>query len=232
MNILTLVTHITVILASVFSLLVLFRIKSIDNITLRNYMSLMCSGIILFTSAEILFWVFKEAFPSYADIPYVAGTLVFLAGSYHIYSKQDKISLSIKEIILLIGVLTGIAAFLFWMIYYIIIPSAGEDGLLTSVLNFFYPLGSAAIFLISYLYQTHSGKNHGPIYYIMSSFFFIFVGDIMFSYTSWTGNYGRLGYAHDTIYLIGYIFMLIGVSLAYFMMRNTKQSQRIKQKVS
>ena len=109
-----------------------------------------------------------------------------------------------------------------YLFFGIVIPEGMYHSLLLNILNFAYPIASTLAFVLSSVIHTHyrQGLVRRAYLYLADGIFFIFLGDMFISYTSWMQIYGIYGALADTFCMIGYI--LIAVSF-YIFYRKSRQ---------
>lgn len=206
-------SNVAISLTSVMSVIILLKLYKAQKI--NRFMQSICLGVFSYNIGEFLFIVFDSAFPSFADVFYTIGSLIFItAFSYSYLESRRKLTNKEMVVVISVFVFTLISTtFLFYL------TNNTENLLLENILNFFYPTSSVIIFLLVYLHQVNTKTKGGYLYYIMSSFFFFFIADMHFTYASWKGIYGVIGILYDILYLIGYIFLLFGIVLYHIKLK-------------
>ncbi len=220
------ITIFVVLFTSYFAAKLIVYLRKFNTTPVIIFMRFMSVGIILFTIAEILYLISKGAFPSFADVFYVIGTLFFLFSFVFLYIVQEKKPILLKEIV---QVIAALAMVIFVLAYFSseFLLSDVNSSIIEKILNFSYPLFSAIIFLIALLIQTHSYNPSRYIQYIMSAFFLIFLGDIIFVYTSWTNTVSLVIIIQDTFFLLGYLLLFFGIYLFYL---KVKRGMKVSKK--
>jgi hypothetical protein len=211
-TIIWIITNILTLVITAIAVLIL-RLNRNENYV-DTFMRYFLLGTIAYSIGEALFIVFDKVFPSWADVFFTAGSLLIIVSFSVLLHSMEKVKLQIKEIFIFMTSLIFTLAILSYEFYTFILPNIDHDISIGNILNFFYPISSVLIFYFAYFYQINKEKK-GFLFYIMSSFFFMFIGDMLFTYTSWTNTYGIIGLVHDISYLLGYLIMLFGVFLYY-----------------
>ena len=218
-------TYLTIFIAAVISYLslrILLNLRKLKDNSVENFILIFCSGAIFYALGEVsFFFTSNYSYISVADIFFVIGSVLFIVAFSYKYLELEKKSLSFKEIFAFNSCILVSALILFFLFHKFAFPEIGKIPFIEIFLNFFYPITSVIIFLFALANRIHSNEKGGYSFYIMSSFFFLFIGDMLYSYTSWTNTYGIIGRAHDLVYILGYLFMLFGVLLIYKKLKNS-----------
>lgn len=201
----------------------LTRIKHVVKIEYkRPFFILMSLGVVLYVLSETVRNIFEfifgiTVFPSISDIFHIVGALFLIAGLVYfwIVSHAWK-KFTGKDWGLLFLAFALSAGYMTYLFLGIIVPEGMHEVLLANILNIFYPIASTLAFIFSYVIHTHhkAGLIRRAYLYLADGIFFIFLGDMFFSYISWMRTYGTAGGIADTAYLLGYL--LLGVSFYIF----------------
>lgn len=219
-NIIGYANNLVVLVTVILSLWILFNIRHLEKSKVKNFMIMFAIGTILWDFGEAAYIITDGAFPSWPDVFYVPGSLLLIVALTYLYSKLENKQLTTKEKLMFsldIVLVTSIIGYLF---YTLIVPYTSEYSSLENILNFFYPITSTILFLITNLYRAHDVKKRGYLFYIMSSFFFMFIGDILFTYSTWNERpYGVVELGYDLLYLIGYTMLFFGILIFFLKLR-------------
>ncbi|MBU0461964.1 MAG: hypothetical protein KJ574_05240 [Nanoarchaeota archaeon] len=210
-------------LAFIFSILCLKRLRHVIKLDYKRPLFIMlATGTMLYVIAEILSTVFNFVLkitttPSVADIFHIGGALALVSGFLYFWiSTKAWSKFTLKDWgLLLLGIALS-AGYMVYLFFGIVIPEGMYYSFMLNFLNFFYPITSALAFILSYVLHIHyrEGLIRRAYLYLADGIFFIFMGDMFFSYVSWMGTYGISGVLSDTFHMIGY--MLLAISLYIF----------------
>ena len=210
------VTFLVVISTSYLGLRIVKNLKKLDNSAAKNFIFIFSLGVILYTLGELSFYfIFGSLYPSPADIFYVFGSILFIGAFAYVHAKLERKALSGKETLLFTFSMITTISIVCYLFYQFVIPQIKNFLFIENFLNFFYPITTLIIFLLALSYRVHSDNKGGYLFYISSSFFFIFLGDLFFIYAQWKDISEAISSIADILYLIGYLFMLFGVFLFY-----------------
>lgn len=215
--------NIFALIAAVFGIMSLSRIAHVIKLDYKKpFFRLLVTGVILYVIAETIKNVFEfalniRAFPSIADIFHIGGALALVSGFIYFWIVTKAWShFNTKDWALFIAGMGLSTGYMIYLFFGIIIPEGMYHYALLNFLNFFYPIATTLTFILSYVLHTHYRKGliRKMYLYLADGVFFIFMGDMFFSYVSWTGTYGISGSLSDLFYLLGY--MLFAVSFYIF----------------
>ncbi|GEM_PF-6722521 len=177
----------------------------------RLLLSLLIMGILTYAVGETIFTFFEiighDVFPSVADIFFAIGSLALVIGLFYFWMTSPKSieHFEFKDIMLFLFVIVITAAILSYVFIYLALPQ-GLGSPIQAFLNIFYPVSSAFTFLQIFLLRNHFKESH--LYHFFEYFgdgiFFLFIGDMMFTYSDWSGVAGGLRIAYNIIFMLGY----------------------------
>jgi hypothetical protein len=217
---------IAAILATIFSIKALLFIKSQEkDYSVKKMLiwvvGLLAVGNIIWAIAETAWNIqtvfFQEfEYSAIADPLYVIGYIPILAAflyfNYHLYKSHKETA----DIIYIIVASLAVATSVYFIIRAYIMPSLSEGSAILAFLNLYYPIGSSLILItiIPILFFFKKAKIHAALLLIAISFFFTFIGDMVWAYWSWNSmEYGVVGALSDFCYVLEYSFAAIGFYL-------------------
>ena len=203
-------------IASFYALKAIRRTEGRDRLLL----SLLMFGIITYAVGETIFTILEftgsVVFPSIADIFFFSGSLSLVVGLFYFWMTSPKAieHLERKDIALFIFVIFITSAILAYVFFSLALPE-GLGNPIQAFLNIFYPVSSAFTFLQVFLLRNYFKES--PLYrffeYFGDGIFFLYVGDMMFTYSDWSGVYGGLAIAYNVIFMLGYAL----IAFAFFL---------------
>lgn len=193
--------------ASFFAFKAIRRTEGRDRLILV----LLMIGILTYAVGETLFTILELAgyaiFPSVADIFFVAGSLSLVLGLFYFWATSPPSTerFEAKDTALFIFVIFITSAILAYVFIVLALPQ-GLGNPIQAILNIFYPVSSAFTFLQVFLLRNQFKQSH--LYHFFEYFgdgiFFLYVGDMMFTYSDWSGITGGLVIAYNIIFMLGY----------------------------
>ncbi len=216
------ITIIVVVLLSIIAARILFRLKLLIHSKIKFFIRLICIGMISYGIAELVYLKYAE-WPNPSDIFNISGDILFLIAFSYLYIKSEKKELTFKDIKMIIFTLVFTISLLVYLSYVFILPNIADVNLLEIVLDFYYPISSLILFLIVFLYQINKNEKKGFIFYIVLDAFFSYVANMIYVYNDFTENYGVLGILSDSLYLLGFLFLLLGLLLFFIRMYDNNE---------
>lgn len=184
-------------------------------------------GIIAWVAGELIDFILGR-YPSIADAFFIAGYIVMLPAMIFFWAYNSN-KLTPKEYRLFLFAAFAAIALTIAILLLVVAPNKGEKGMIEIALDFFYPVGSAILFLSTFSItavvdrELKQERKNRPLLYLAQGIFFSFVGDVFFSFSTWKGVYGALGSISDVSYMMSYA--LFALSFYLFM-----KSQNLKSK--
>jgi hypothetical protein len=183
---------------------------------------LLCSiSMAMWVIAETL-WAYYRLFtregspyPSPADILWAIGyipIIVSMVMQYRALGTGTSIRLKLIALALYSGLLVAAFVTVLWPI----LSSPGEDSVIETFLNLYYPIGDLCLAFIATLslLALWSGLVGQPWRYIVISMLLVALADLTFSYTMWNDTYiiggNLLSGVADMAYLSAHILATVG----------------------
>jgi hypothetical protein len=220
------------VLVSLAAVRILLRIKETPSSKEKFFIIGFSITYIAWTAYELLYISLQNQYPSYADIFAIIGDISLIVALIYLYLKNDKKELTFKDKELIIFTILITISIVFYLTYTLIIPGSLDVSLLEIILNFYYPIGGAIIFLLVFLNQIHNKEKRGFIFYIMVDMFLTYVANMIYVYTDYTETYGAIGLISDSFYLIGYLFTLLALLLFYKKITTSTETKDLTPKTS
>ncbi|PIN87176.1 hypothetical protein COV19_00805 [Candidatus Woesearchaeota archaeon CG10_big_fil_rev_8_21_14_0_10_44_13] len=227
------------VLTAAFATLTVIRIwrkKSQENVKdfLINVFIMLAAGYILYAIAELSWNIIGQrtgqtTFVGFPDYFWIAGVVMVFSGflyfSYKMYQRHGSLQKGIS-------IMSIATAFSYLIIYYLISnfilgAQAGETSF-EIFLDYFYPISSAAIFIISlstYAFFRRLETLGRPLLFLVLYNASSFCGDMLYTYYSWNDIYGMPGLLSDGFYTLSYI-----LSFVAFLMISRALSTKVKDK--
>ena len=155
-------------------------------------------------------------FPSLADLFYILYPIFIGAGFWYILDlfnfKPSKTNIKLSLIIVLL---------VFFIVFFIFNKPTIDNSqpVLTTLLNFFYPLSDSFLIALGIISFTAVGQISYGMFSIITALFFMAAGDITFSYRQTNKIYWN-GDISDLLFLISVIFMITGIYRLYIKTNN------------
>lgn len=198
---------------------------------------LLAAGYILYAIAELVWDVLtlmgKEPELGVPDYLWVAGMIFVFAGLFYLalyMLKQHKERIWERSVIVL-SVAVISAGILYYLIGNFILGFQEGESAFEIFLDYFYPIGSAMIFIVSvatYTFYKELKALGKPLLMIALSVLFTFIADMFYTYYSWNEVYGITGLLSELFYVGEYVFAAVGFYLLYKVFQNPHNARRIK----
>ena len=165
-------------------------------------------GIIAWVAGDFIDFILGK-YPSIADAFFIVGYAVMLPAMifFWIYNSNK---LTSREYMLFLFAIFVVMALTVIMLFLVVMPNKNEKELIEIALDFFYPVGSAILFLSTFSItavvdrKVKQERKNLPLLYLAQGIFFSFLGDVFFSFSTWKGVYGVLGGISDISYILSY----------------------------
>lgn len=226
--------HIVITLALGVSVLAGWQAFKTISITHNNKKRKVIENVFLWMAIGIMAWVLGEfiwdvqflisgyyKYPSIADAFYVFGYTIMLPAMVFFWLHNAG-KLTFREHMLFLFAAFAVMALTVGILFFIVAPAESPKSLIEIFLDFFYPIGSALLFLSTFSITAvadsnlrHERKNR-PLLYLAQGIFFSFIGDVFYSISTWRGAYGVLGALSDLSFLLSYVLFAFGFYLFNF----------------
>ncbi|MDD5496801.1 MAG: hypothetical protein PHP46_06890, partial [Candidatus Omnitrophica bacterium] len=229
------------VITAMFGVIFFVRIKSRQTKEIKNKLlvvfGLLAASYLVWSIAEVIWSVLsllgKDPAFGIAEYFYIAGYVGSIIALVY-FSKMSLKDAGRKEVISLAAFGTIFALFAAASIVYIMMAYGKEVPLYEMFIYYFYPVGSAVLFILSssiYVFFRKTENVQKPLLLISVSFLFAFFGDVLYTYYSLNEVYGAAGVTSDIFYLVDYSLVAIAFYLLSFRLKEAGKEYPEKERM-
>jgi len=192
---------------------------------------LLAIGLVSYTVAEIMWsiisWTGGSPALSITEYFWIIGSVLLFSGFMYFAVFMCKVKGETKKCVLRLVTMGAVAiAVPSYLVGNFIIGFQQGESAFEIFLDYFYPISSALILIASlsvYSFFKKAEELGKPLLYLAISAFFLFLGDMFYTYYSWNDIYGITGLLSDSFYAVQYILAAIGFYLLFKLLRGTTE---------